>query len=327
MLFRLLLLTPLLFLNLYACKGGYTSCIQKAKDSASIHKTYLSIPLSKKRRLIYAHATPNATIIKSDPFLNLYLVKDRHPFAYPYDVNMRLQLGLAMVTDKSAQEGRIIQNQIGLNHLAHFSEKLLYPALLTSSCCSLEGIVTQEGIIQKEYLHHFVTSKRGGYGDIGIRVMQKKHQVIVNASDPFMKHNPFKQGDCVTQFDGRKVGSASTLMRKILFSKVGKKHKVRIKRGAKTLNFTVVTKKRYCGGALSDTFLERYGIYFDQNLHITRLGGRFLKYGLHIGDKLLQVNGMKISNQEQLRHYIENFKDYSSLLFERDNFQFFVNIK
>ncbi len=326
MLFRLLLLTTSFFFNLYACQDNYASCIQKALDSHSLVNNTLSIPISKTERLVYAHTTPNATILKSDPFLNLYLIKTSDPFAYPYSMSNHLKNKI-IITKKRAISGKYLNNQIGLNHLAQWSKKVAHNAMVVDSCCFLEGIYTQRGIIQKAYLRHFIESKSTLYGDIGIRVMQKKHKVIVNASDPFMKHNPFKKGDRVIYFDGKKVQRASTLMQKILFSRVGKKHKVRIKRGAKTLNFTVVTKKRYCGGALSDTFLERYGIYFDQNLHITRLGGRFLKYDLHIGDKLLQVNGIKVSNQESLRHYIENFKDYSSLLFERNNFQFFIKVK
>ena len=68
-------------------------------------------------------------------------------------------------------------------------------------------------------------------------------------------------------------------------------------------------------------------LIFDEGLHVSSLGKTFQNYGLKIGDRLIQVNGVRIKNQNELRRYIENFKDYSSLLFERNNFQFFVNIK
>ena len=58
-----------------------------------------------------------------------------------------------------------------------------------------------------------------------------------------------------------------------------------------------------------------------------RVSTAFKKYGLLIGDQLLQVNGVAVKTQEELLHYIEDFKDFSSLLFERRKFQFFVNIK
>jgi len=78
---------------------------------------------------------------------------------------------------------------------------------------------------------------------------------------------------------------------------------------------------------LSDTFLESRGLYFDVKLHLTQIGGAFKKYGLHIGDRLIQLDGVRIANQKELREYLQKRKAYSSMLFERNGFQFFVNIK
>jgi len=324
---RLFVLASLLFINLYACKGGYAACVAKVKDSHAVINSTLSIPISHNRRLVYSLHKPNAKILKYDPFLSLYLIKDPQPFAYPFTINMRLQLGTAMVNNRSSCEGKFIQNQIGLNSLARYSEPLLTPSLLTSSCCSLEGIVTPRGIIQKEYLKHFVTARKSEYGDIGIRVKNEKGFVVVNEYDPFFKKNPFKKGDCIVTFDAKRVEVASTLMRHILFSKIGAKHRVKVKRGKEYLNFFVVTQKRYGGGVISDTFLESQGLYFDRLLHVVQIEKKFVKYGIKKGDKLIQINGVKIKNQKELREYLQNAKDYASLLFERNGFQFFVNIK
>jgi len=325
--FRLFVLASFLFINLYACKGGYASCIQKVNDSHAIQKNILAIPISKTTRLLYSKSKPHAKIIKHDPFLSLYLIEDKHPFAYPFDINMRLQLGTAMVTETKAREGKFVSSQIGLNTLAHYSEPLLYPALLTSSCCSLEGLVTQRGVIQKEYLKHFVASKTSSYGDIGIRVKNEKGLVLVTASDPFMKNNPFVVDDCILAFDGKKIKAASVLMRKILFSSIGSKHTLKIKRSEKFMTLHIITQKRFGGGAVSDTFFERKGLFFDAELHLKKICSEFTKYGLHNGDRLIQINGVKVTNQKELREYLEKFHDYSSLLFERNGFQFFVNIR
>ena len=325
--FRLFLALHFLLFNLYACKGGYTACIQKAKDANVIQKELLRIPLKNARCLLFTKQIPNRQIVKYDPFLSLYLIKDTKPFAYPYDINMRLQLGTAILNEKKAKEGRFIHKQVGLNSFAKYNQSLPTPALISSSCCSVEGIATAKGVIQKEYIKHFLQSKQTGYSDIGIRVYDENNQVIVDASDPFMKDNPFKVNDCIVMYDNKKVRNAAILMRKILFSKLGSKHKVKVKRGEKFLTFWVQSQKRYGGGFLSDTFLEQKGIYFDESLHVSSLGKTFQNYGLKIGDRLIQVNGVRIKNQNELRRYIENFKDYSSLLFERNKFQFFVNIK
>jgi len=325
--FRLFTLLSLLFLNSFACQGGYNSCIAKIQDSKTIHDNSLYIPVKNNRLLIYSKTKPKAKILKYDPFLSLYLVPDPKKFAYPFEVNMRLQLGSAIVTNKRAKEGKILHNQVGLNRLAIYSEKLKTPALITSSCCSLEAIVTSDGVIQKEYIKRFLSKTPSTYADIGIRVKNEKGYVIVKARNPYIKDNLFEKGDCIVAFDGKKVTTASSFMRSVLFSKIGSKHRVRVKRNGKFINFSVVSSKRYGGGAISDTFLEQKGIYFDKTLHIIKLSKQFKSYGMLLGDQLLQVNGVTVKNQEELLQYIEDFKDFSLLLFERNKFQFFVNIK
>jgi hypothetical protein len=325
--FRLFILLNILLLNLFACQGGYATCVAKVNDSKTFLGSVLSIPVKNHQRLIYSKQTPNAKILKHDPFLSLYLVEDRSNFAYPFELNMRLQLGTAAVDNKTAIEGKIKKHQVGLNRLASWSEKVQSLAVITSSCCSLEGIVTPRGIIEKEYIQRFLSSESSEYGDIGIRVKDEKNLVVVSASDPFMRDNMFEKGDCIFSFDGKKVKNASSFMRSILFSKIGSKHKIKIKRNSKLIDINVVVEKRYGGGDISDTFLESKGIYFDESLHIVRLSEYFKAYGLLIGDRLIQVNGITVKNEDELLRYIEDFKDFSSLLFERNMFQFFVNIK
>ncbi|QSZ40849.1 PDZ domain-containing protein [Sulfurimonas aquatica] len=324
---RLLLIVTLLIVNIFACEGGYDSCIQKIKDSHTIQNSSLLIPVKNNKLLVYSKQTPNAKILKCDPFLSLYLVENKKGFKYPFDVNMRLQLGSAAVNNKVAIEGRVKTNQVGLNALATYSEPLTAPSLITSSCCSLEGIVTPRGIIQKEYIQRFLSSKSADYSDIGIRVKNDEGFVIVSASNPYIQNNPFKKGDCIVELNGKKIKAASLFMRKILFSKVGSKHKIKIKRGSEYMTFKVITTKRYGGGELSDTFLEQKGIYFDSKLRIIKLPKNFSNYGLILGDQLMQVNGVRVKTQDELLRYIEDFKEFSSLLFMRRNFQFFVNIK
>jgi len=324
---RLLFLTALLFINLYACKGGYSSCVAKVKDSHTLSKYSLAVPISKTKRLVYSSYPPHAKILKYDPFLSLYLIEEPFSFAYPFDLNMPLELTTAIVSQKGSCEGKFLTDQIGLNNFAKYSAKMTIPALITNSCCSLEGIVTSRGVIQRSYLKHFLNSKQVIYGDIGIRVEQRKKGVFVYASDPFMTSNPFKNGDEILRFDRKRVRSASWLMRSILFAKVGSNHHCQVRRSGKILNLSMTIKRRYGGGFISDTFLESRGLYFDEQLRLIKIEGSFKNYGLKNGDKLIQVNGVRVNNQKELRKNLENFKNYSSLLFERSGFEFFVNIK
>jgi hypothetical protein len=323
---RLFLALNFLLLNLFACKGGYDSCKLKITHSKAIKHNSIQAPVLKNKRLIYSKYLPNAKVIKHDPFLSLYLVEDRKKFKHPFKINNHLSLGIASVNAKSSTEGRITKRQVGLNSFATFSEKTSTPALLLNSCCALEGIVTPDGIIEKTYVERFLNSKSSDYGDIGIRVEDKNTKVVVKRFNPFIENNPFKKGDIVLSINGKKVYSSFAFMKKILFSNIGSTHKIKVKRGSKYFTFVVKTQKRYGGGYLSDTFLEQKGIYFNPNLSIVKIANEFDGYGLKRGDRLIQVNGKKVSSISDIRQHISDFKFFASLLFERDGFQFFVNI-
>ncbi len=324
--FRLFLALNILLLNLFACKGGYDSCIKKIDDSKAVLSQTLEIPIPNGRKLIYSRVTPNYEIIKYDPFLSLYLVKAKTKFKYPFKINNHLSLGIASVNKKMAIEGKIINRHVGLNSFASFSEPLTTPAILLNSCCALEGIVTPDGIIEKKYIERFLSNSSVSYGDIGIRVKQKKGSIFITAINPFIKDNPFKIGDHILAFDSLKTKDASLFMKKVLFSKIGSTHRVKIRRDGKVLVFEVKVLKRLGGGYLSDTFLEFLGLSFNKDLYITSIKPKAYKYALLVGDKLLQINQKPISNKKDMIKQLSQVKDSTKLLFSRDSFQFFIRI-
>ena len=324
--FRLFLALNILFLNLYACDGGFDSCRLKTIHSGAIVNQTLHIPLQNSQKLIFSRTKPDAKIIKYDPYLSLYLVEEKKKFRYPFRVNMNLTLGTAGVDDKMVSEGKIAKRQIGLNSFATFSEPLSAPSLLLNSCCALEGIVTPKGIIEKEYIVRFLNTKEVSYSDIGIRVEDINKMVVITSSNPFLKNNPLQKGDTVLEFDNKKVKDSATLMRNILFSSVGSMHKIKIKRDSKILTFSVESQNRAGGGYLSDTFLEFLGVSFDENLCIVKIERKAEHYGLKLGDRLLEVNMLHVKNREDILTLIDNEKKSSNLLFQRDKFQFFVKV-
>ena len=86
------------------------------------------------------------------------------------------------------------------------------------------------------------------------------------------------------------------------------------------------SQKREGGGFLSDTFLEFLGLYFDKNLFLTKIEKKALKYQLKLGDKLLQINHKKIRTKEEILEILVNKNKSLSLLFLRDQFQFFLTV-
>lgn len=323
---RLFIAINILILNLYACKDGFEACRLKTVESQSIVNETLQIPVQNNQRLIFSLTPPKEKIIKHDPYLSLYLVEDTKKFKYPFRVNMNISLGTIGVDGKSVIEGKIVKEQVGLNSFAKFSEPLSAPSLLLNSCCALEGIVTPQGIIEKEYIDRFLKIKTVSYSDIGIRVEDAKKMVVVTGSNPFMKDNPFEINDIILELNSKKVKNSAEFMRNILFSKIGSVHKIKIKRDSKILTFSVMTQNRVGGGFLSDTFLEFFGISFDKNLCIIKIEKKAEQYGLKLGDKLLQVNMSDIQNAQDISGLLDNCTKSVNLLFQREQFQFFVKV-
>ncbi|MBW6489378.1 PDZ domain-containing protein [Sulfurimonas sp.] len=324
--FRLFVALNLLFINLYACKGGIDSCKLKVIDSESIVKQTLQIPLQNNQRLIFSTTAPNAKILKHDPYLSLYLVEDKKGFKYPFKLNMNIPSGVFCVDNKSVIEGKIIKRQVGLNSFAIFSKQISSPSLLLNSCCALEGIVTDRGIIQREYIERFLKVKKVTYGDFGIRVKSVNSAVVVISSNPFLKENSFKKGDIIVELDGKRVKESARFMRDVLFSEIGSLHTLKIKRANELLTISAKTQNRVGGGYLSDTFLEFLGISFDKNLFITKIEKKAERHGLKLGDQLLQVNKKDVKREGDILEIVDNQNKSTQLLFEREHFQFFVKV-
>lgn len=326
MVLKLLLGLHLLLFNLYACKEGLDTCRQKVLDSHSIVDGTLRIPIQKNQRLLYSSTPPKEKIIKYDPFLSLYLVQESKGFAYPFLLYSKKPSKLIGVDSKGVIEGKIIKKQVGLTSLATFSKPLRAPSLLLDGCCGLEGIVTERGIIEKAYIERFLKSKEVSYGDIGIGVEQKAEEIIVTSSNPFFEGNIIEEGDVVLEFDGKKVKESADLMQKILFSPIGSKHTLKIKRKNTIAMYQAITHKKMATTHRDDVALAFLGLSFDKNLRLVAIDKEAQRYGLKVGDRLLQANRQNIRTQSDIFKNLKEKKKELHLLFERDHFQFFVKV-
>jgi len=325
-LFRHLLLSFLLFqVTLFACHGSCNSCRAKLHDSKSvIAHNYLSLSV-RNAFLVYSKRPIKDNVLKYDPFLSLYLVKDAHPFAYPFDTQPIGRSSQFIVGSKALYPTHKISAQIGLNRFASYSTHGITTGVILNGCCSLYGIKTHAGVITRQYINHFLNTKQSIYGDIGIRVNDSNMGVVVKYIDPFFPNNPFKKGDKIVRFNHMKITSASSLMQKILFSKPNTQQTLTIVRGKRKKVLHLKTAQRYGGGFISDTFLERKGLYFDDALRVIRITDKAKKYQLKVGDKILRVNGVEVHTVEQLKEVLQQHTSTYKLLIQRDGFEFFIS--
>ena len=323
---RLLLALTLLYLNLQACRGGAESCRQKVSDSRAITEQRVQIPIQNNHLLIFSKTPPEEKIIKHDPFLSLYIIQDTKKFKYPFKINNKLSLGIIGIDSNKALEGKIVKKQLGLESFAKFSKPLSSPSILLNSCCNLEGIVTERGIIEKEYVERFINIKNVSYGDFGIRVYDESSAVVVKESNPFIKSNQLKVGDIILELDANRVKDSASFMKNILFFSIGSTHNVKIKRDNKIVTLRSITQKRVGGGYLDDVYLEFFGLSFDKKLFLIKIEKKAQHFGLKIGDRLLQVNTKDIKGADDIFDKTDKVKNSLNLLFEREHFQFFVKV-
>lgn len=325
---KLLILLTTLFLNLFSCSnsGNFEPCKQKVIDSKTVVGEMLQIPIEKNQRLIFSQTLPTQKIIKYDPFLSLYLVEDKSGFKYPFRFNSKFSGNTATINDKIAIKGEIAKHQIGLDSFAQYSQNLLNLGVLINSCCYLEAIVTPKGIIEKEYIQRFINTKKVSYGDIGIKISDAQKSVIVDESNPFLDGNLFKKGDLIVEFDGKRVTNSATLMRDVLFGEIGSVHKAKVQRDGTELIISATIQNRESGGFVEEKPLEFFGISYDENLSVIKIDKKAKEYGVEVGDRLMQVETRSVKTKDDIYKIFSDGKKTAILLFQRDDFQFFVNI-
>jgi len=211
------LLFSILFLSLpLFAQLPYSLCSQKLNDSHSITDDTLSLSVAKKHRLYFQTPPKNLNIIKSNPFLSLYLVETTDEFAYPFELT-HSHKDLVLLKKESQKRIKIKKHQLGLNSFAQINNMNNVVAPIVSKCCRVFALNTPFGAIEYPYLKRFLDTKEIEYSEIGIRIEQRDTQSVVVAVDPFHQMQ-FKKGDIILSFDAHNVKSSASLMQKILFS-------------------------------------------------------------------------------------------------------------
>jgi len=304
---KTLLFLSLLFFTLFA-QNDFLLCKQKLQDSHSFYNNKLYLLLENNLR-VSSEPIKGEKALKYDPFLSLYLYKNKQNFQYPFRFNHLPKRKKAIISENVIKPIFYTPHQVKL-----LLEPLKpNPAVVVTPCCFVEGIVTKRGYISKEFIEHFIN--KDSYGDIGVRVGKDAKVMSVDILFP---NNPFKKGDKILYLGKKRYNS----MADILLLDAEQYIEVTLRRGTKTLKRKVYVQKRVAGGLLSDTFLEKKGLVFDKKLSLMEILPN--KYGLVQGDKLLKVNGVDVLTQEDVRRALKPHNNL--LLFWRDGFEFFVKI-
>ena len=310
---------------LYAQTQDFQSCQLKYQiSSIKINNTH-AFAINDKYALLYTEKKPEYEVIKRDPFLGLTLINLPKRFKHTFKFYQHNPKGLAGVLPTSVSEGKFTSEQVGLNRLAQFSKPLEANAIVTGTCCGVVGLSTGNGVIEKEYIRHFLESKKLVYSDIGIRLADKNGVCVIEVN-PFFVNSPFLLNDVILSMDGKKTSSAAGLSRRILFSQPKSEHVFVVLRGAKEHKIKAILKERLSGGLIPDSFFDLFGLELDENLIVKKDNPKF---EIKKDDRLLLLMQKEVNTLADVRRLLSQEKTSDNemivLMFQRKGFDFFIH--
>ncbi len=312
---------------------NFKQCYNKEIKSIVYFRDTKAIAISKHYAVTYSKTKPKYPYVKYDPFLNLYLFyskKPLHPVKLKNTDKLSLGEWLASIDENSLYIGNFAQRGEGLNIYFEQNSKTPPNSLISCLCCQVYGLGIGNGkFISSNFLNKFLNSKEVFYGDIGVRFARLGKKVIISSINPLFKNQKLKVGDIIKKIDGEKIKKVEDANNLILFQKKNQIVKLEFLRKNTLHTIKIKVQKRYGGGELSDSFLENRGLFLDKNLIIIKISKNSFgaKSGLHIGDKLLQMDRKNVKNANEIRRiFSKTEKKVINLLFERANFQFFIKV-
>ena len=323
-----------LFFSAYGAKKEYEPCFLKNRHIIFEVDKVNCIAVDKTRLLCHDPLLKikSKQIIKFDPFFRLYELKTDIPpkeiVKFKSSKKYHIKNTTALI-DKDGYELSLINSFNNAFKLGKVNKKS-YNKVLGSKCYGIIGVGSiNNSFISSEILINFLSKKNIVYGDVGIRIKELKNHFFVSKRDIYFKNNPFEVGDEILAINKKQYKRIDFLTNKILFSKQNEELVFDILRNKKKKKLKVKVGKRYGGGFVVDSFLERFGVYLNKDLTINKITKHSLayKYGLRKGDKLLWFDRQKENKINQITDIISHKKEReTTLLFERNGFEFFWRI-
>jgi len=311
----------------------FRQCYAKNKQSFVYFGDTRAVAVAKHLAVAYSQTKPKASFVKFDPFLNLYLFQSKKtlkPIRLKSTHALKLGEWIAGMDDTSLYAGNFAKSGDLLDSFYLQNAKLEENSIIACLCCEVYGIGIGAGsFIGSEYIKRFIKIKDIYYGDIGVRFEKHANSFVVKSRDPFYQNQLLNVDDKILKINGKKITSLKQLNQMVLFSKPKSIVIVELLRGKHRLKRSLVIRSRMGGGYLSDSFLEKKGIFFDKDMKIVKVTKKSFadKSGLKIGDKLMQIDHKMIESQNDIKVYLSKLKEKETqLLFDRNDFQFFVKI-
>lgn len=318
----------------------FTQCYEKNRASIVYFGQTRAVAISEKLAIAYSKEKPTVPFIKHDYLSNLYLFESAKPLIpMKLKATSELKLGewLASMNDNSlnvvnaSKIGRDAQSLFQFGGLGEPN------SIVGGLCCEMYGLgIGDKYYIGSEALTRFIEGKSASYGDLGARFVEGNETIFVDMIDTNASKTKLKVGDKITALNGKNVKNLAEFHEAFLLGKSNAKLSATLERNNSWVEENLLytppkpQPKKVAPVVKKESYLETKGFKLGADLKLSDpMRGSFAEMnGLKEGDRLMQVDDTRIDKLSDVDAYLAKSKNKEIiLLFERNDFQFFVTLK
>lgn len=313
----------------------FSQCYEKNSKSVVYFGKIRAVAIDAHKAIAYSREKPTVPFIKYDYLSHLYLfetTKTLTPIKLKPTSELKPGEWLGSMTESSLIVVNVSKKGNGTTLFEH-SGRGEVNSIIGGLCCEMMGLgIGDKYFIGSEELQQFLSNKMASYEVLGSRLEENNETITVTYVDPNNKYTKLKEGDKITSLNGKRVKTLMDVQEAINASSKSQKLSAHIQRdkGWVEENILAVAPKVVKKPVVKKvSYLETKGLKLDNQLKVSAIPqNSFAEInGLHVGDKLLQIDTMKIEKISDAEHYLEKSHEKEhSLLFERNDFQFFVTL-
>lgn len=316
----------------------FSQCYEKNKASVVYFGTTRAVAISEKYAIAYSKEKPTHPFIKHDYLSHLYLFESAKPLTpIKLKSTSELKLGewLASMTDTSLNV--LNAAKVGTSNTFFELGGAGEPSSIVGGlCCEMYGLgVGEKYFIGSEALNRFIEGKVASYSDLGARFVENNESIVVDAIDMTPGKTKLKVGDKISSLNGKKVKTLNEFHDAFMLGKSSSKLSAQIERNNAWVeeNILILPPKPKVVKKVEpkkESYLQTKGFKLTPDMKIIGPSYASLaeKSGLKEGDRLIQIDDVRVEKIAEADAYLEKSKNKEiSLLFERNDFQFFVTLK
>ena len=318
----------------------FTQCYEKNRQSIIYFGKTRAVAISENKAIAYSKEKPTVPFIKYDYLSNLYLFESPKPLTpIKLKPTETLKPGewFASMSENSLVVVNISKLGSNANNFFEHSGRGDENSIIGGLCCEMSGLgIGDRFFIGSEALEKFISSKTASYLELGARLEENNETIVVDFVDSNNKEVKLKAGDKIVALNGKKVKNLAEVSEALLASKSSSKLSAQIQRNNAWIEENILAikpkpvVKKVVPVVKKESPLKTKGLIFDNDMKLLDIPAHSFaeQSGLKIGDRLIQIDETRVDKLSEAEGFLAKTKNReTSLLFDRNDFQFFVTLK